>query len=301
MKRYFPVLVVLLVMLSFSVTALTATRTISGNDVTVTIEPGEELEITLIETLGGGATVVAGSFPRADCGVDAQSVQLTCGSAGAETITFTYQTAGAGTVSGTVDGVDYVDFSPETVVVDGDSNVGVGEAPVAEPAAPAEPAADGDADVPPPPPPPVPDDEPELPIPRAPLTAADLADDANPDGDEFVNVDDPDDDGDGVNDVDADGNPLDICPNTYIGAADVRDVLDNGCLEGDLGGVEDGTPPDGCVNNDDVSADTFLDVLIHPENYGYPPDKGFETGFDALSSLLWGMFDNWNADEVGCQ
>lgn len=279
MKRYLHLLVVLLVMLSFSVTALTATRTISGNDVTVTIEPGEELEMTLTETLSGGATVVAGSFPRADCGVDANNVKLTCEGLSAETITFHYQTAGAGTVAGTVDGVDFEDFSPETVVVGGDS--AIGEAPDAEP------PADGGADAGAPPPPPAPgapgagvveeEEEPVAPVSRAPLTAADLADDADADDDGEANVDDEDDDGDNVPDEE------DLCSNTYIGA---ERVTDSGCLEGDLDGAEEGTP-DGCVNDDDVSAANFLDVLI-------------ADGFDGLSSLLWGMFDNWNADEVGC-
>lgn len=269
MKKTILALMVMVV-LSFSLaTALTATRTISGSDITVTITPDVEMELTLQETLSGGATIVARSFPR-DCGANGDSTTLTCDGGGIDVVTFTYSTEGSGTISGQVVGLNLEDFSSQTVDVTGDALVGAVE-PVA-PVEPAEPAADGDADVPPPPPP-APVDEPEPPVSRAPLTAADLADEADADGDGEVNSADTDDDGDDVDDN------VDQCSNTFVGA---ERVADNGCLEGDLG-----AQPDGCVNNADVSAANFLNILL-------------DDGFDGLSSLLWGMFDNWNAGEGTC-
>lgn len=163
------------------------------------------------------------------------------------------------------------------------------EGPPPPPPAPGAPGAAEEEEVAPPPPPPVPgvaEEEEEAPaeeeeradIPRAPLTEEDLAPEADADGDGETNVDDEDDDGDDVPDED------DQCQNTYL---DAERVADDGCLEGDLGGAEDDTPPDGCVNSQDISAADFLQRLL-------------DDGFEGLSSLLWGMFDNWNAGEGSC-
>jgi hypothetical protein len=113
------------------------------------------------------------------------------------------------------------------------------------------------------------------------LTAEDLASEADPDGDGVANDEDDDDDGDGVPDE------QDRCVTTFIGA---ERVTDDGCLIGDVTGAvdEEGNQvPDGCVNGDDVAAVNFFQVLM-------------DDGLGALSSLIWGLFDNWNAGEGNC-
>lgn len=162
--------------------------------------------------------------------------------------------------------------------------------PPPAPGAPGAERAEEEEEVAPPPPPSVPgvaEEEEEAPaeeeeeredIPRAPLTEEQLAPEADADGDGEANVDDEDDDGDDIPDEE------DLCSNTYL---DAERVADDGCLEGDLGGAEDDASPDGCVNSDDISAADFLQRLL-------------DDGLDGLSSLLWGMFDNWNAGEGTC-
>ncbi len=108
MKKILFVILVLS-LLSFSAFAFTATRTISGNTVTVNVNPEwTNIEYTpsinIIETLSGGAKIITPLPANAACGKSSSDTVLTCTSTQIVAYTLVYSTSGSGTVKGEITG-----------------------------------------------------------------------------------------------------------------------------------------------------------------------------------------------------
>ena len=117
----------IMVVISSSVSAWDANRVISGNDVTLTVTPGDGFNtFTITETITD-ATINPNSWGAAACGLAGN--RLTCDGAGDDPITISYITTGSGTVSGEVVGVNTNTWASETNVPTGDTDVSVVDAP----------------------------------------------------------------------------------------------------------------------------------------------------------------------------
>lgn len=113
---------IMLILLSAAVTAAwDAQRSITGNDVAVTITPADGFDtFTLVETVQS-ASIVSNSWGSSSCGLF--NNKLTCDFDGVNPGTITYQTTGTGSVSGTIDAVDTSTFASDSMTVGGDTQI----------------------------------------------------------------------------------------------------------------------------------------------------------------------------------
>ena len=117
MKKQILIVLALIVVLSMSVMALEVSRTVNGNNVELSLSNVGFNSIEIKETLSG-ATIVAGSYPNS-CGIGGGGTVLTCAPDADGVIS--YQTAGAGTVSGTVTGGVPPTFNQVNLVIAAES------------------------------------------------------------------------------------------------------------------------------------------------------------------------------------
>ena len=107
MKKIMMLLVMFVIMSSAALADWGASRSISGNIVTITITPGDGFDtFTVTETLTG-ATVVAPA-PRG-CGISGN--KLICDFDGVDPGTIIYTTSGSGSVAGSIDGVNSLNLA----------------------------------------------------------------------------------------------------------------------------------------------------------------------------------------------
>lgn len=116
---------VMVLLLSLSVFGFDASRTISGNTVSVTINPqwtGSSIPTyTLTETVVGAALDINNLPSNANCGVDGSV--LTCVYSKSTSVTLMYGTIGSGSVSGTITGKENPASSSTDKVVTGDTAI----------------------------------------------------------------------------------------------------------------------------------------------------------------------------------
>lgn len=118
-KIFIPLL--FMIMLSTSVLAVWgSSRTITGNDVTITVSPGDGFDVFTITESVKGAIIVDNSFPS-NCGLALN--KLTCDYEGTVQGTISYKTVGTGEAGGTIDGVNSATFASATKTITGDTKI----------------------------------------------------------------------------------------------------------------------------------------------------------------------------------
>ncbi len=120
MNKKISMFIVLLVLLIFQGLAFDVVRSISGNDITLTINPvGGAGVFTISETLQGVTVVTSSLSP--DCGYDGKI--LSCNYDKSVQGTIIYKTQGSGSVSGVMSGIDSTTKKYSTKSITGDSAI----------------------------------------------------------------------------------------------------------------------------------------------------------------------------------
>lgn len=115
-------LIICLLILSFSAVAFSATRTIGGNYVSIIFIPEtDDIAPYFIQEIVSGATVIVDSWNPESCGYT--DGVLTCNHDVDETFTLSYITTGTGTVLGEAGGLDSMTFEAIVVPILGDVEI----------------------------------------------------------------------------------------------------------------------------------------------------------------------------------
>ncbi len=123
MKKIIICTLVLLLLVSTFALAFEAIRTISGNTISILVDPqwtaATNPSYVIKETVVGAAITAAALPGNADCGLSGQV--MTCTYKKKDTITLTYTTTGSGSVSGTITGKKDLSTPSNTIAIIGDS------------------------------------------------------------------------------------------------------------------------------------------------------------------------------------